>query len=641
MPNFYEDNADLRFYVEKAIDWESLVELTEYKYFAQEGFADAKEAVEFYRSLLDMVGEFVANEIAPRAQEIDRSCPTLENGEVRFPPVLEDICEQIRQLELHGMCVPRELGGMNCAYILFLIVTELMARGDVSVAAHVGFHGGMALAMLVLSMMEESTEFDTENVRIKDTRFREQIAEIVAGEAWASMDITEPGAGSDMAMLTTRGEQDDNGNWFVTGQKIFITSGHAKYHFIIARTEKTEKDDAFSGLKGLSMFLVPAYRIREDGTRENLASFDSVEEKLGHHGSATVAISFDRTPAFLIGNRGDGFKLMLLLMNNARLGVGFESLGICEAAIRLAKEYAAERTSMGKTLDQHEMIADYIQEMETDAQAIRALSMYGAYHEEMHQKLRIMKRVIPMIPSEAAAGLEEIDQKIEEHQKLSRAVTPLVKYLGAEKAVEMALRCIQIHGGYGYSQEYGAEKLLRDAVVLPIYEGTSQIQSLMVMKDNLMGVLKAPRAFLLANAGACWRSYFGASRSVRRVARLQARSYAVIRHLMRRLFMKKLGVMRRRPMRAWARELMDWDPKRDFALAMLHAERLTQMLTDVAVCKVLLEQAERFDERAPVLERHLERAEPRSRFLYNQITKTGQGLLDRLGGQAIKETQEA
>ncbi len=636
MPNYYEDNDDLRFYVEKAIDWESLVELTEYKYLAKDGFTNAEEAVEFYRSVLEMVGEFVANEVAPRVKEIDRTHPRLENGEVLFPPVLEEIFAHVRQLEMHGMCIPRELGGMNCPFLTFLISAELMARADVSVAAHVGFHGGMALAMLVLSIMEGSTEFDVENVCIRDTRFREYIEEIVAGEAWGSMDITEPGAGSDMAMLTTRGEQDGDGNWYITGQKIFITSGHAKYHFVIARTEDTNEDDAFGGLKGLSMFLVPTYRTGENGEREYLASFDAVEEKLGHHGSATVAISFDRTPACLIGNRGEGFRLMLLMMNNARVGVGFESLGICEAAWRLAKNYAAERKSMGKTLDQHEMIADYLEEMENDIQAIRALSMKGAVEEEKSQRRAILSNVV--LP-EGEAEREAVEAEIREHQKKSRHITPLVKYLGAERAVEMSRRCIQIHGGFGYTQEYGAEKLLRDAMVLPIYEGTSQIQSLMVMKDNLLGALKAPGDFFRGNAGACWRSWFGASRAERRVARLQARSCAAIRYLMRRLFVKKLGVLRGRPLGEWAKEMKGWDPKRDFALAMLHAERLTRMLTDVAVCDVLLEQAERFPERQQVLERYLERAEPRSRYLYCEITRMGTGLLERLEGQAAESPQ--
>lgn len=629
MPNFFEDNQDLQFYVKKAIDWKSLVELTEYKFRAKDGFQNAEEAVEFYQDVLKMVGDFVANEVAPKTKEIDRTHPRLENGNVLFPPVLDEIFEQVRQLELHGMCIPRELGGMNCPFLIFLITTELMARADVSVAAHVGFHGGMALAMLVFSIMEGTTEFDVENVCIKDTRFREYIEEIIAGEAWGSMDITESGAGSDMAAMATRGEQDEDGNWFLTGQKIFITSGHAKYHFVIARTEETKKDDAFAGLKGLSMFLVPAYRTGENGEREYLAKFDSLEEKLGHHGSATVAISYDRTPACLIGKRGDGFRIMLIMMNNARVGVGFESLGVCEAAHRLAVDYAAERTSMGKTLNKHEMIADYLAEMETDIQAIRALCMTGAKDEERVQRLGILMNVVP--PKDQAER-DAIEKMIKGHQKKSRRITPLVKYLGAEKAVEMSRRCIQIHGGFGYTQEYGAEKLLRDAMVLPIYEGTSQIQSLMVMKDSLMGVLNTPGAFLKGNLKARWQGCFGASSSERRVARLQARHCAAIRYLMRRLVMKKLGALRGRPMIAWGKEFKDWDPKRDFALAMLHAERLTRMLVDVAVCEVLLEQAQQFPERQEVLDRYIERAEPRSRFLYNEIRTTGTSLLERLEG---------
>lgn len=637
MPNFFEDNKDLSFYMDKAIDWKSLVDLTEYKFKAKDGFESVDEAVDFYKSILEMVGEFFANEVAPKAKEIDESHPYLKDGDVLFPPVLDEIFEQVKQLEMHGMCMPRELGGMNCPLLLFMVVTEMMARADVSVAAHVGFHGGMALAMLVFSIIEETTEFDIENVCIKDTRFREFISEIIAGEAWGSMDITEPGAGSDMAAMTTRGEEDEDGNWFLTGQKIFITSGHAKYHFVIARTEETDKDDAFAGLQGLSMFLVPAYKTGDDGKREYLATFDSVEDKLGHHGSATVAISYNRTPAFLIGKRGEGFRLMLLLMNNARVGVGFESLGVCESAWRLAKAYAVERESMGKTLDQHEMIADYLSEMETDIQALRAMCMTGSMEEEQVQRKGILMNVIP--PADDAER-KAIEREIDQHRKKSRRITPLIKYLGAEKAVEMSRRSIQIHGGFGYTREYGAEKLLRDAMVLPIYEGTSQIQSLMVMKDNLMGVLKNPKKFVSDNLNACWKSWFGTSSAERRVSRLQARFYATVRYLIRRLFMKKLSEMRKQPMSAWGAAMKDWDPKRDFALAMLHAERMTRMLVDVVACEILLDQAVRFPERQEVLEHYLERAEPRSRFLFTEIKSMGNNLLEKLESTQKADAKE-
>ena len=629
MPNFYTDNEDLRFYVEQQLDWAPLVELTEFFHKAEGAFENADEAVDFYRSVLDMLGEFAANEIAPHSATIDTEHATLQNGDVTFPPVMQKIFDQIKALELHGMCVPRDLGGMNCPFVVFMLGSEMMARADVSVAAHNGFHGGIAMAMLLFSTSEGSTEFDKDTARITHTRFGAEMAEIISGEAWGSMDITEPGAGSDMAAMRTKGTQDAQGNWSVTGEKIFITSGHAKYHFVIARTEETDASDAFAGLKGLSMFLVPAYTDNDDGTRTYHAEFSRLEEKLGHHGSATVGISYDESPAQLVGQRGEGFKYMLQLMNNARVAVGFESLGILEASYRMAREYAAERKSMGKTIDQHEMIADYLDEMKTDIQAVRALAVSGAYHEEMAQKLNLL---LNFMPPEDETELARTKRRMKKHQQRSRFLTPLLKYLGSEKAVEHSRRCIQIHGGFGYSNEFGAEKLLRDAMVLPIYEGTSQIQALMAMKDNLMGILKDPKGFVQSSARAFWLSNSARDPNERRVARLRVRINKTLQFLMSRLAGKKLGEMRKQPVGAWGAFFKVWDPKKDFALAMLHAERLTKMLADLAVCEELLAQAQKHPERTEVLERYLERAEPRGRFLYDEITTTGTRLLATLSG---------
>ena len=627
MSNFYHDNADLKFYVEKAIAWEPLVELTEFFYRPSDSIEDAKEALDFYQSVLELVGGFSAEEIAPHAADIDRQHHTLEGGEVRVPPLMAEIFEKIKALELHGMCIPRDLGGMNCPFILFMMGNELLSRADVSVAAHHGFHGGMAMAMLLYSTMEGSTTFDVGKARITGTRFSEAITEIISGEAWGSMDITEPGAGSDMAALRTKAFQDEEGQWRVSGQKIFITSGHARYHFVIARTEKPKGDDAFAGLQGLSMFLVPAFSVVGQGEKVFHASFDALEEKLGHHGSATVSINFDESPAHLLGRRGDGFKLMLQLMNNARVGVGFEALGICEAAYRLAADYAAERPSMGKMIDRHEMIADYLEEMSTDIMGIRALAVNGAYHEEMAQKLDLM---LKFMPPDGESELKEIQGRLKRHRSTSRRLTPLLKYLAAEKAVEISRRSLQIHGGYGYSSEFGAEKLLRDAMVLPIYEGTSQIQALMAMKDNLMGILKDPKGFLKRNARAHWLGRSSRCPLERRVARLQARSYRTLQFLMARLAGKKIAQLPQQPLREWKAFFSQWDPKKDFALAMLHAERLTRMLADVAICELLLEQTRQFPEREEVLLSYLDRAEPRCRFLHDEITTTGKRLLAKL-----------
>src|SRR5690606_2600020 len=127
--------------------------------------------------------------------------------------------------------------GLNVPLLVYFLNSELMARADVSVMAHHGFHGGIAMAMLAFSVKEGTTRFDLDARVIRETRFAEQMAEIARGDAWGCMDITEPGAGSDMAALTTVGEQDADGRWTVSGQKIFITSGHGKHHFVIARTE--------------------------------------------------------------------------------------------------------------------------------------------------------------------------------------------------------------------------------------------------------------------------------------------------------------------------------------------------------------------------------------------------------------------
>jgi hypothetical protein len=452
------------------------------------------------------------------------------------------------------------------------------------------------------------------------------------------MDITEPDAGSDMAALRCIGEQDEAGNWYVSGEKIFITAGHGKYHFVIARTEKPgDPADPMAGLKGLSMFLVPAYEDKK-GKRTRFVTLSRLEEKMGHHMSVTANLGFERTPAFLIGQRGEGFKYMLTLMNNARLGVGFECIGTCEAAYRVAAAYAAERPSMGKTIDQHEMIADYLDEMRTDIRGLRAMAMFGAFHEELGQKLQVQLDRAP--PAEEVAR-KQLKRRVARHKANSRRVTPLLKYLAAEKAVEMARRCVQILGGNGYTTEYPAEKLLRDAVVMPIYEGTSQIQCLMAMKDTLTGIMKNPQEFVKRLAQTRWRTLSARDPLERRVARLQLLSLSTQQYLMRKTATDKMKSLPGKPLAEWPRAFAkNWDPKRDFAFAMLHAERLTRILADEAVCEVLLAQVSEHPDRRPLLEAYLERAEPRCRYLHDEITTTGQRLLDQLSGQQSERQPE-
>jgi alkylation response protein AidB-like acyl-CoA dehydrogenase len=640
MASFYEDNEDLRWYVEKGIDWEPLIELTERRFIDPDGPENAAEAMELYLDIMKMVGEFVAGEIAPHAAEIDREGVRLEDGEVVFPDRLQSIFDQINELDLHGLNVPRELGGMNAPMLVYFLLSEMMGRAEVSVMAHHGFHGGMAMAALIFSIREGTTTIDRETGRIQQTRFRQMIDEIVSGEAWGCMDITEPDAGSDMAALRAKAEQDEDGNWFVSGEKIFITSGHGKWHFVIARTEEAgDPDDPMAGLKGLSFFLVPTYH-EQDGERARHVEITRVEEKMGHHGSATCGLLFDKAPAMLIGERGEGFKHMLTLMNNARVGVGFECLGLCEAAYRKAKAYAAERGSMGKTIDRHEMIADMLDEMEADIVAIRAMAVTAGYNEEICQKLKL---ALDHYGNLSAAERAEAERELKKRERIARRLTPLLKYWGAEKAVEISRRCIQIHGGNGYIDEYGAEKLMRDAMVMPIYEGTSQIQALMAMKDTLGGIMKDPRRFVQKMAQARWRSLSGRDPLERRVAKLQSLSFGVQQQLIVRTAGDKMKGLQGKPIGEWPDSfLKDWNPKRDFSYAMLHADRLIRILTDVAVAELLWRQAKEHPERRPLLERHLERAEVRCANLVNEIEHTGERLLAKLGrlGSTVADAAE-
>jgi alkylation response protein AidB-like acyl-CoA dehydrogenase len=629
MASFLTDNEDLRFYLERGVDWDALVEVTEYGYRTPDGFKTPAEARGFYAEIAAMMGELVAKELGPRAARIDREGNTLAEGEVTEGASMQAFFAALKAAEVHRLCLPRELGGLNAPLTLYFLVAEMVARGDVSAMTHFSFHGGMAMAMLAYSIHEGSTRFDVAAGRIAETRFAEYIEEIARGDAWGCMDITEPDAGSDMARLRTQAAQDADGQWRVTGEKIFITSGHGKYHFVIARTEEAKGDDAFAGLQGLSMFLVKAFDDLPDGTRVRHVEVSRLEEKLGHHGSVTAALLFDGAPAQLIGARGEGFKYMLVLMNNARVGVAFESIGLGECALRMARAYAEGRRSMGKAIAQHEMIADLLDEMETDLLGLRALAATSAFHEEMAQKMALLERFVEGTPEASRAKLD-----LPRHRSLSRRYTPLLKYLAAEKAVEIARRNVQIHGGVGYTREYGAEKLLRDALVLPIYEGTSQIQSLMAMKDTLLGIIKRPQAFVRRLGQARWRAVSAADPLEKRVAAVSALSLSAQQHLLTRTAADKLKTLGGTALTTWKASLSKaWDPKRDFALAMLHAERLTRLLADEAIAEILLEQSRRFPERREVLARWLDRCELRDRALHEEITTTGERMLAKLAAQ--------
>ncbi|MEM7436900.1 MAG: acyl-CoA dehydrogenase family protein, partial [Myxococcota bacterium] len=309
-----------------------------------------------------------------------------------------------------------------------------------------------------------------------------------------------------------------------------------------------------------------------------------------------------------------------------------------ESAYRAAVAYASERSSMGKTIDQHEMIADYLEGMQTEIQGVRALAMTAGYHEEMAQKLGLALK----FGASSGQARDDLERAMKSHQRKSRRITPILKYIASEKAVAHSRLALQIHGGNGYMTEYLPEKLLRDSLVMPIYEGTSQIQALMAMKDTLGAIIKNPQAFVRRVAQTRWRSLSARDPLERRVAALQSVALAAQQHLVLKTAGDKFKGLVGKPLGDWPEELTkNWDPKRDFAYAMLHAERLIQLLGHAAIAEILLAQSKQHPERAEVLERHLDRTEAHARFLHDEITTTGERLLEKLSGAAAEAVQEA
>lgn len=618
--NYLTDNEDLVWHLRHTVPWEELIDLVERNFTLPDGPETHDEAKEFYLQIMEEVGRYVAAEVAPRVEALDAAGTRLEDGEVVMPPEHYEIFDGFNEMGLHGLVAPRELGGMNCPLVLYFALAEVIARADCGTMTHFGFFGGIALTLLSYAEREGSLEL--EDGQLVKTRFQEQIEEIVAGEAWGAMVLTEPDAGSDLGAIRCKAVQDEAGVWRLTGEKIFITSGNGQHQIVLART--AEPAEGESGLEGLSLFLVPRW-IERDGEKIENIKVTKAEKKLGHNSSPTVSLLYEESESELIGELGQGFELMLLLMNNARVAVGFEALGVCESAHRMAVKYAGERRTMGKAIKDHEMIADMLQEMDTTVRGIRALCFEALIAIERIHRWGHLLRYDPPLDSGARRALE---RKLKKTKRYARELTPLVKYLASEKSVELARMNMQIHGGMGYSKETGADRLLRDALVLPIYEGTSQIQALMALKDHLGAVMKDPAGFLAEAARL--RVVAQTSRGIDRALaqaelKLHQSSEAIlakivgskVRHewqnglshgsLMQRLDYLRGGFLRK------------WDAKRDFGYGMLHAERLTKILADVAVARVLVRQAKEHPEREVYARRHLARVLPRITALAMEI----------------------
>lgn len=443
MANFYSDNKDLQYHLSHPL-MKRIIELKE------RNFADAKEydyapqdtedALDSYRRVLDIVGEVCGEVIAANAESVDHEGPRVVNDHVEYASGTVKNIEALIEAGLGGMTLPRKYDGLNMPVTCFAMANEMVARADA------GFENIWGLQ----DCAETINEFASEEIKMKF------LPRVSAGETCA-MDLTEPDAGSDLGAVMLKASWDEEAKtWRLNGCKRFITNGDGDISLVLARTEEGTKD-----ARGLSMLI---YDKRDGGVKVR-----RIENKLGIKGSPTCELVFNNAPATLVGDRKMGLiKYVMSLMNAARLGISAQSTGLCEAAYREALKYAQEREQFGKPIIKFAAVSEMLKNMEAKTIASRALLYETARFVDIYKQLN-------HISQERSLESEE-RQEMKFYNRLADGFTPLAKMFASEYANEVAYDSIQIHGGSGYMKDYACERLYRDARIMNIYEGTTQLQ---------------------------------------------------------------------------------------------------------------------------------------------------------------------
>ncbi len=469
--NFYSDSSEWRYLFRNAVDWDTLLPLYGRNQFpTKDGFRDQSELIDFYEELLSASGQWAAESVATRAAELDRvGGGSLVQDKVVLSEVLQKTYTEAAALDLLGMSLPTRFGGLGAPALLHLVVFAQLSRACVSTSTQIGFFSGIA------DMIE----------RFCDAATQERLVPMIRQfKISGSMCLTEPGCGSDLGSIRTTAVKQADGRYLLNGSKCFITNGGGGLAFVLARIPGGPV-----GLKGLSLFFAEENLRLASGDSKHNYRVTRIEDKMGMHGSITCEVVYDNTVAELVGAEHDGFKLMLFLMNEARISVGLQGLGGIEASLAAARDYASQRQQFGKPLLELPLFRRNLQDWETEQDALRALLVDTLSFFDIFQKLDLKNRVTAPL---AGADLALFKKA----QKVVRKRTPLVKFYGAESYAELSQKAIQAFGGYGYMKEYNVERLHRDSFGALLYEGTSQIQALMSLKDFMQDLLARPQNFL-------------------------------------------------------------------------------------------------------------------------------------------------
>ncbi|MDT8379173.1 MAG: acyl-CoA dehydrogenase [Desulfotignum sp.] len=436
---------------------------------------------EFNKKTMDMVlteaRNLAVKELLPVSREGDETGCTLGNGNVRIPSSFHRVYKLFCEGEWVAMCDDPEFGGQGMPRVLSMAAGELFTGANCAFLMYPGLtHGAGKLV----------EEFGTPDQKKK------YLENLYTGKWAGTMCLTEPEAGSDVGNLATTAKRNEDGTFSITGSKIFISGGDQDLteniiHPVLARIE-----GAPAGTRGISLFLVPKYRVNEDGSigEPNDVVCTGLEEKMGIHGNATASLAFGSRGnciGELLGEENKGMKAMFVMMNEARLGVGLQGFGFASASYINAVNYAKERiqgTDLTKIFDR-------------DAKPVAIINHPDVKRQLLHMKafvdgMRSLMYFTALCFDKVLTAADETEK--ETWQGLIELLIPVVKGYITDRAFEVCTQGIQVYGGYGFIREYPQEQLLRDCKITSIYEGTNGIQAMDLLGRKLG--LKKGRPFM-------------------------------------------------------------------------------------------------------------------------------------------------